>query len=402
MSISSPASPAHAIPGVVSATARLMATFAAAWLLTGAAAAGATTPAVPAAATDVQLSLPAPTGRNAVGVRSAFVADPSRTDPATGGPRTLPVRIWYPTSHPQAGTPARYLSPAVQAVIEGALGAPEGTFDIDTHASAGAPMRHRVRGVILVSPGFGNLVAFHTAQAIDLASRGWAVVTFDHPHDTFVVEGPDGTLIPIDGETLEHVALAFTQRVPDVRLVLDHLSALVPGYRPSTPVGMYGHSLGGAAAAETMLVDARVRAGVNLDGGPRGAVVQQGLDRPFGLMHEPFAPGDFEFLFKQFIAGLRGPHPIVELPVAHNGFTDFVVFNPQAAAADPALGALLEARVAAGVASVEAGLAALSEQRRFLSGFMRRYVGDRRHGGARGVAPTFDARPAFGGRKVGR
>ena len=350
----------------MNATVRLVAIVAGAMLLAG--------PASAAAATPVQLSFPEPTGRHAVGVRSTFVTDPSRTEPTTGGPRTLPVRVWYPARHAAGGAPARYLSATVQPVIEGAVGAPAGTLDVDTHATDGAPMRRHVRGVILVSPGFGNLVAFHTAQVVDLASRGWMVVTFDHPHDTFVVDQPDGPMIPIDGETLEHVAAAFERRVPDIRLVLDHLPALVPGYRPGTAVGIFGHSLGGAAAAEAMLVDARLLAGVNLDGGPRGAVVDQGLDRPFGIMHQPFPPEVYDVLFKPFVDRLRGPHPIVELPVAHNGFTDFVVFNPQAAAADPALGARLEAVIAAGVASEADGTAALATQRRFLAGFMRRYV----------------------------
>ena len=376
------------------ALARLAVGLAAACLLTGAA------PAV-AAPTPPELELPAPTGRHAVGVRSAFVADPARIDPATGGPRTLPVRVWYPTPDPSPGPSAPYVTPAVQRVLEEALMAPAGTLDIDTHASDGAPMRRHVRGVILVSPGFGNLVAFYTAQVIDLASRGWAVVTFDHPHDTFVVEGPDGTLIPTDGETEEHVALAFSRRIPDVRLILDHLPSLVPAAGRGAPVGMFGHSLGGAAAAEAMLVDARLRAGVNVDGGPRGAVVQQGLDRPFGIMHGLFPPDVLEALFGPFIAGLRGPHPIVEVPVAHNGFTDFVVFNPQAAAVDPELGARLESVLTTGVGSVEAGAQALAAQRRFLTAFMRRYVGEGCRGHARGRARTSDCRAAFAVRKVG-
>ena len=36
-------------------------------------------------------------------------------------------------------------------------------------------MRGRVRGVILVSPGLGNLVAFSTGQVIELSAKaGWS------------------------------------------------------------------------------------------------------------------------------------------------------------------------------------------------------------------------------------
>ena len=49
-------------------------------------------------------------------------------------------------------------------------------------------------------------------------------------------------------------------------------------------IGVFGHSRGGATAADAMLSDRRIGAGVNLDGGMWGPVVKRGLDRPFGLL----------------------------------------------------------------------------------------------------------------------
>jgi pimeloyl-ACP methyl ester carboxylesterase len=46
-------------------------------------------------------------------------------------------------------------------------------------------------------------------------------------------------------------------------------------------VGAFGHSFGGATAAEFCRRDARCRAGVDVDGRPFGQVVHTGLDRPF-------------------------------------------------------------------------------------------------------------------------
>ena len=139
---------------------------------------------------------------------------------------------------------------------------PGRNLDVHTHATSDAPDARRVRGVILVSPGLGNLVAFSTGQVIDAVSQGWVVVTFEHPHDTYVVEQPDGALIFSDpADTEAHIEAAFAQRVLDVGVVLDHLSALVPQV-PAAPVGMFGHSLGGATAAEAMLLYPRLRAGV--------------------------------------------------------------------------------------------------------------------------------------------
>jgi Platelet-activating factor acetylhydrolase, isoform II len=71
-------------------------------------------------------------------------------------------------------------------------------------------------------------------------------------------------------------------RIEDARFVLDELTSLASGTNPDaehrplpsglstaldlTKVGMFGHSLGGATAAKAMAADARISAGINLDG----------------------------------------------------------------------------------------------------------------------------------------
>jgi hypothetical protein len=317
------------------------------------------------------LSLPAPTGQFAVGVRSDWVIDPDRIDSATNQPRALPIRVWYPAQHRSDGPSARYMSPLVTALVEGSLGVPAGMFEIDTHATADARPRSHVKGVILASPGHGLPVATLTGLMTDLASRGYAVVAIDHPHDAAVVEAPDGTPIAND---LNGTA-AYEAKIPDIGLVLDALPRLVPQAGPDTPVGMFGHSIGGAAAAERMRTDTRLDAGVNLDGSSRGAVVAEGLDRPFGMMLSSIHDLELAHETKEFISNLRGPHPIRRLDILHTGYTDFVVFNPEAAEAEPILGAILEYNQPAGtVDSLAAGRAAMAAQREFLAAFMDCYL----------------------------
>jgi hypothetical protein len=319
---------------------------------------------------ELRLSLPSPTGQFAVGVRAGSVSDPSRIDEATRKPRRIPIRIWYPARHRAAGPPAAYMSPTVQAAAEQVLGLPNGLLRVDTHASVDVPARRHGRGVVLAQAGRGSLVAFQTAQFVDLASRGYFVVTMDHPHESFVVEEPDGTLI--FGNPANH---SFEARILDAAAVLNDLGRLVPEVQPDTPIGMFGHSWGGAATAEFMLRDPRVLAGVNLDGSALGDVVTAGLDRPFGLMlsrlHTPEnVPETFEF-----ISNLRGPHPIERLDILHAGYTDFVVFNPELARVDPALGALLEQVFPTGtVDSLRAGRRAVTAQRQFLATFMECFL----------------------------
>jgi hypothetical protein len=346
--------------------------------------AGTTRGAFPVASSDgVRLSIPRPAGRHTVGVRSTYVLDLARTEPRTGGPRAIPARVWYPARH-RHGPTAPYFSASVQDFIEreiAVLGvtAPAGLFDVDTHATDAAPAHRHVRGVLLFTGGFLTPVAFYTGLIADLASHGYAVVAFDHPHETFVVEQPDGSLIPSD---LPDDAAVFQARLLDIGVVLDALPSLVPQARRHTPIGILGHSNGGAAAGEAMLLHRELRAGVNLDGFipggaflPSGRLLAEGLDRPFGLMlsldQQPEGLREVEI----FLSKMRAPHPVRTLDIRHYGFSDFVVFNPQAQQADASLGIALEAAFPTGTLdALDAGQRALTQQRRFLAGFFDRYL----------------------------
>jgi dienelactone hydrolase len=331
-----------------------------------------------AASAGAGLSIPRPTGNHLVGVRSTFVLDPARTEPRTGSPRAIPTRVWYPAKH-RAGPPGPYFPAPVQAVIETAFGLPSGLFDVDTHATVDAPARRHVRGVLLYMGGSGTPAALYTGQVGELASRGYAVVAFDHPHDTFVVEQPDGSLIEQD---VTDSAAAFEARLLDVDVVLDALADLLPQARRQTAIGILGHSTGGAAAGEAMLVHQDLRAGVNLDGFipggsflPSGRLLSEGLDRPFGLMLSLDVAPDERPEIETFLSNMRAAHPVRTLDIHHYGFSDFVVFNPQAEQADPELGARLENFFATGTRdSLQAGQHALMQQRSFLVDFFDQYL----------------------------
>jgi pimeloyl-ACP methyl ester carboxylesterase len=326
----------------------------------------------------IRLSLPRPTGRDAVGVRAGFLLDRARPDPETGRPRAIPIRVWYPAKR-HHGPAAPYFAPAVQEAVEADLTAPPGMFDIDTHATLAAPARHHVRGVLLVTGGFGTPVAAYTGLVSELASRGYALVAFDHPHETAYVEQPVGPLIPND---LPDDEVAFEARLLDISAVLDALRRLVPMAGRHTPVGIFGHSNGGAAAGEAMVRHRELRAGVNLDGFipggsflPSGRLLTEGLDRPFGVMLSAGQPPEDLEELETFLSNMRAPHPVKSLDIQHNGFTDFVVFNPQAQRADPEIAATLEAVFTTGTLDdLAAGRRALGRQREFLVRFFDRYL----------------------------
>jgi alpha-beta hydrolase superfamily lysophospholipase len=307
------------------------------------------------AAQPLQLTLPTPTGHDRIGVVPLHLVDRSRPDPWVPSQpvRELMVSLWYPTQRVHGYPLAPWLPPAAWARFEQDLGAPAGVLQVPlTHGRVRAPVE-RSRGgrpVVLYSPGLGGNRDSATVLVEELVSRGFIVATIDHTHDSSEVEFPDGrvetpAIPPLTPEILER---AVAVRVADTRFVLDKLVALNAGRNPDAEhrrlpaglrgalrlsrVGMFGHSLGGATAAEAMLEDQRIKAGVNLDGTQFGPVVNAGLDRPFMLVAAQGHSRDTDESWAKFWANLRGWRLNLQLAgSAHNSFTDIQVLVPQAA-----------------------------------------------------------------------
>ncbi len=141
------------------------------------------------------------------------------------------------------------------------------------------------------------------------------------------------------------IAKALAVRVQDTRFVLDQLAAVDAGrnpdaeHRPLPPglrggldlarAGMFGHSLGRAAAAATMRDDRRLAAGIDLDGTLFGARATAGSDRPFLLLGSDQA-GPEDPTWDAFWAHQRGwKRELVLHGSTHLSFTDLEVLYPQ-------------------------------------------------------------------------
>lgn len=130
-----------------------------------------------------------------------------------------------------------------------------------------------------------------------LASTGYVVVTVDHPYDADIVTFPDNTTIYAANITTEEQTVDdLYVRVKDISFVLDQLSqlsvssTLLPALGTRIDfckLGIFGHSLGGATAAQVLLSDSRFVGGFNLDGTFYGSVIEHGLTKPFAIFaHE--------------------------------------------------------------------------------------------------------------------
>jgi len=259
-----------------------------------------------------ELTLPTPTGSIAVGRATYDWADDATLDtlaPVPGTKRELLVWIWYPSA---TGQPAAllddYLPVPLRAEVERDLGTLIGTFltrDLSrVHAhhirnSAVSPQQ-RSYPVVIIRAGASAAVWNYSTLAEDLASHGYVVVGFDAPYRTSVVVFPDGRVMrrrpennpelvfgrPDSASRINQLLAAWTA---DVAFVLDRLEQLnrsdasgrFTGRLDMARVGVFGHSLGGAAAAQFCHDDSRCKAGIDIDGAPLGSVIRAGIPRPF-------------------------------------------------------------------------------------------------------------------------
>ncbi|MFC7330900.1 alpha/beta hydrolase family protein [Marinactinospora rubrisoli] len=329
---------------------------------------------VPAEPAGFRFTLPQPTGRYQVGTTELRLVDADRADQwGQDGPREFMVSIWYPARATGETERAGYMPQEVGEIFGASLRLGPGAVDYagsPTSAVPDAPALQRgKRPIVLYSPGGGSPRATGTTLVEELASHGYVVVTMDHTGEA-PVRFPDGRIEEpyYDGEAPDLYSRLMTDRVADSRFVLDHLEEVreenardADGRRVPrglgaildlSRVGMFGHSMGGSAAAHTMYQDERVDAGADLDGSisftedggafeERFPVAREGLDRPFLLMGgsgvgdtgeiEPHTHRSWDD-WRRFWDNSTGWRLDVNFPEArHFSFADHQVLLPQLA-----------------------------------------------------------------------
>ncbi len=280
------------------------------------------------------ISLPEPTGSFAVGRVSYDWVDSARIDtlaPAANQNRELVVWIWYPAARESPVRRAEYQTAPWRAAVvneEGTLMSKFFTRDealvrahslVDTDVSPA----QRTYPVVLMKSGIGALATDYTTLAEDLASHGFVVVGSDSPYSTFVVVFANGRIArrtpagnppeDLDESARKRVASELVKVwSADTRFELDQLEKLntadpsgkFGGRLDLGSVGVFGHSFGGATAAQFCHDDTRCKAGVDMDGQPFGNVIQQGLTQPFlYLMSDHSSEKDADS--RQILANIR-------------------------------------------------------------------------------------------------
>lgn len=330
-------------------------------------------------ATALELALPEPTGKYAVGTTNYSFVDREREDTYTEDPddnREITAKVWYPSKEISEANTAPYFGEELGSAIASGLEIPTEDFNnfvqsIPTNSVANAPIAEAESEypVLILSHGFGGLPELNTIQAEELASRGYIVVGINHTYDSAVNILSDGTVVPStavpeeasESEVSELIEESIEIRTEDAQFVLDELedinaaddsAELLSGKIDLNRLGIYGFSLGGATAAKVLSIDSRFQAGVNLDGGLFGDVGEASLAQPFMFLNnEAFGTGNssdpFEIELNQvqqsFVENLQNDgYEITIAGTQHFNFNDLSFLSPLLANSGIQLGQLEE------------------------------------------------------------
>ncbi|KAH8801527.1 PAF acetylhydrolase family protein [Xylogone sp. PMI_703] len=292
--------------------------------------------------------IPSPIGPFNTTLDIMELTDHTRMDPfsPTPRPRSLMISVFQPMS-PSSCSPTVFpYMDSITAEFEGtsyaAYGLPNDTFSslhlqgCESFPKNAQSNRHVTKQpgypLILFTPALGTSRLLYNALAQRISSAGYVVVTIDHPYDADIVTFPDNhTVLAANISTEDQILLDVDTRAKDIFFVLDELTenknaeSIFASCAPDKgKVGLFGHSLGGAAAATAMLHDHRILGGINLDGTFWGSVISRGLTRPFMLFAHEGKNGTNDPSWGAIWPNLKGwKRDLMLSGSAHYAFSDF-------------------------------------------------------------------------------
>ena len=320
-----------------------------------------------------EVTLPAPTGPFAVGRAIYDWVDHKTFEalaPVPGTKRELLVWIWYPAAAQSAALVDGYVPASVRVpagrddaalifkLLTRDLSKVHGHSARDPDVSPQQPSYP----VVIMRAGASAPVMNYSTLAEDLASHGYVVVGFDAPYRTGLVVFPDGRVIArrpennpelFSGDDLTRLAdKLLAAWSADTAFVLDQLARLnasdasgkFAGRLDMTRVGVFGHSFGGATAAQFCSQDSRCKAGIDLDGSLHGSVIQAGIHKPFMFLLSDHGDFSSDAETRQIQADIQSVYDRLpangRLRVAIRGANHFTFSDD---------GALLKSRILLGV-----------------------------------------------------
>ena len=276
-------------------------------------------------------TLQKPTGKYFVGVTYLSFVDSTRKelfDNTQDSNREITIKAWYPSD--TESNPEPYLLKAEAEFAMKYLQFPQIYKDLITNSSRDVPLsfNENTYPILIFSHGFGEHYAQNSILMEELASHGYIIFSISHHYECKFSSYPDGRFIYIDmnsprlqkimqemsnPKAMELYQKMFSASNDEERMqVLVETSEIIPTGLTESPkywaedisffmdqleginkkdkifreklnfdrIGVFGMSLGGIASGEISLLDKRIKACVNIDGGIYGATLEKEIQIP--------------------------------------------------------------------------------------------------------------------------
>ena len=194
------------------------------------------------------------------------------------------IKIWYPTDKDAEGEWYTYMSDLMFAWLMGRApitlpGVSNNAYeDVMPHGKINIPIvsDSGLFPVVLFAHGLDGTLEIYSSFIEDLVTKGYVVVSMNHPYIAGVVEFPDGRSIYYQDfnsqNDSDYAGKALRTIIEDAKYALDYVEILnntdsiFKGHLDMENVGMYGHSFGGASTSVCCVEDDRIDCGLTLDG----------------------------------------------------------------------------------------------------------------------------------------
>ena len=313
---------------------------------------------------------PMPTGKYAVGTKTFTIYNTRKEALDTKGDsmRHIPARIYYPTSKntTEGLTKAKSLSRSEAMGIKKIFMIPlnydkmEAAGENDSECYVDAPfIEDKKFPLIVFNHGYFSYIEGNSFLLIELASRGYVVLTVGHPYEGTGTDYDDGTYTIADKSlankmyhpywrgilaaykltkykgTLQEQAEFFEEFqnkyckfignrvdewITDTNFAVEHAKKEFAQILDLTNgIGIAGHSQGGAVAYKACLTDPEYTCGINIDGGLFGDTQGLTMNKPFMQLS---CEDNENVVTKGYINHTKPAYKVLFRDMKHMGFAD--------------------------------------------------------------------------------
>ena len=247
-----------------------------------------------------------------------------------GDKRELMIKIWYPATIESEKTEP-YLNDGDRISFAVKYSLPKSTFNyldyVKTHTFTKPAVANGSFPILIFSHGSYSQASGYYAIIEEIVSHGYIVLNINHTYESTGTLFPNGEIKLYDSvfdkihnneETAEMIWIAMenykkaktsqeeyiavenltrnyyagdinNRWSKNVTLVIDELekwntSTFLKNHIDTSKIGVFGHSQGGSAAANALLDDDRIKAGLNLDGAQWGKMIDTTMTKPFAVV----------------------------------------------------------------------------------------------------------------------